>query len=80
MAAQVQFEDAERAGVIVVIDADPQASVTPGGTPETAIIVLPDGTRRVVVGDYRDVKVKLQAAAAQGHESGDAARRNTPMS
>ena len=79
MAAQVQFEDAERAGLVVVFDADPQMSVSPGDAPDTAIIASPDGTRRIVAGDYREVKVKLQAAAAQGHQSGDAPRGNTPM-
>ena len=80
MAAQVQFEDAERAGVVVVFDADPQVSVTPGERADTAIVISTDGTRRVIVGDYREVKVKIQAAAAQGHEGGDAPRANTPMS
>ena len=80
MAAQVQFEDAERAGLVVVFDADPQLAVSPGEAADTAIIGSPDGTRRVVVGDYREVKVKIQAAAAQGHQSGDTPRGNTAMS
>lgn len=80
MAAQVQFEDAERSGLVVVFDADPQLFVSAGTAENTSIITSPDGTRRVVVGDYREVKVKIQAAAAQGHESGESPRANTPMS
>lgn len=80
MSAQIQFEDAERAGIVVVVEADPQTVVSPGEAANTAIVTGPDGSRRVVVGDYREVKVKLQAAAAQGHSSGTATRPNTGMS
>ncbi len=80
MPAQIQFEDAERPGVVVVVDADPQTAVMPGEAPDTAIISSPDGTRRIVVGDYREVKIKIQAAAAQGHEDGESPRPNTSLS
>lgn len=78
--AQIQFEDAEQTGVVIVVGADPQTAVTAGERPNTAVLSLPDGTRRIVVGDYREVKIKLQAAAAQGHESGAATQPNTAMS
>ena len=80
MAAQIQFDDAERPGTRVTVEAHPQAAVTPGPTPGTAIINTPDGVRVCVVGDYREVEARLQAAAARAHESGDAIRKNTPMS
>lgn len=80
MPAQIQFEDAERPGVVIVVDADPQTAVQAGERADTAIISLPDGTRRVVVGDYREVKIKLQAAAAEGHEGGTTPQPNTSMS
>lgn len=80
MATRIPFQDAEHAGVTVSVDAHPQTSVQPGEQPDTAIVTSPDGNRYVVVGDYRDVQLKIQAAAAQGHESGDTPRANTPMS
>ena len=80
MATQVQFEDAERPGVIIVVDADPQTVISPGETADTAVVSSPDGSRNVVVGDYREVKIKLQAAAAQGHEAGTDPQPNTAMS
>ena len=79
MPSQVQFEDAERPGVVIVVEADPQTVVGPG-VGDTAIIWFPDGERRTVIGNYRDVKVKIQAAAAQGHESGASPQPNTAMS
>jgi len=80
MAVEIQFENAEKPGARISVEAHPQAAVTPGPTPDTAIINTPDGRRVCVVGDYRDVEVRLQAAAARAHESGDATRKNTPMS
>jgi len=80
MPAQIQFEDAERRGVVIVIDADPQMAVVPGPGDCNAIISCPDGSRHIVVGDYRDVKIKLQAAAAQGHAAGTTPQPNTGMS
>jgi hypothetical protein len=80
MAAEVVFESAEKAGSSVSVPAHPQAAVSPGPKPNTAIINSPDGQRVCVVGDYRDVEVRLQAAAAQAHEDGSAPRKNTPMS
>lgn len=80
MAMELTFENAESRGEKVTLNAHPQTSVTAGETANTAIINTPDGRRYVVVGDYRDVQLKIQAASAQGHESGEAPRKNTPMS
>jgi hypothetical protein len=80
MAVEIQFENADKPGTRVNVEADPQTAVTPGPTPATAIINTPEGLRVCVVGDYRDVEARLQAAAARAHESGDAIRKNTPMS
>ena len=80
MAVEIQFDLAEKPGTRVAVEAHPQAAVTPGSTPGTAIINTPDGIRVCVVGDYREVEARLQAAAARAHESGDATRKNTPMS
>ena len=80
MAIQLTFQDAENSGKTVSIDAHPQMSIQAGEKPDTAIINAPDGRRFVVLGDYRDVQLKIQAAAAQGHESGEAPRKNTSMS
>ena len=79
MTSQIRFDDAEHAGTQVTIEADPQAAVTPGPEPGTAVVITPDGRRVCVVGDYRDVQVKIQAAAARAHESGEAPRQNTPV-
>jgi len=78
--AQVQFEDAERPGVVIVVEADPQTAVAPGPGDSNAIVSCPNGSRHIVVGDYRVVKVKLQAAAAEGHESGTTPQPNTGVS
>jgi hypothetical protein len=78
MTDQIRFEDAENRGTQVVVEADPQAAVSPGPEAGTAVIITPDGRRVWVVGDYRDVEVRLQAAAARAHESGAAPRKNTP--
>ncbi|HVK19518.1 MAG TPA: hypothetical protein VM533_21465 [Fimbriiglobus sp.] len=67
---RVDFEDADAPGRVVAIDADPQTAVTPGDRPGTAIVISPDGRQVRVVGDYRDVHVKIQAAAAAAHEAG----------
>lgn len=67
---RVEFENADAPGQVVAIDADPQTAVTAGDRPGTAIVTGPDGRRVQVVGDYRDVHVKIQAAAAVAHESG----------
>jgi len=80
MPALLSFEDAERRGTRVYIDAHPQTSIQPGEVPNTSIVNSPDGKRFVVVGDYRDVQLKIQAASAQGHESGEAPRKNTSIS
>lgn len=77
MPAQIQFEDAERPGTVILIDADPQTAVGPGPGENCAVISSPDGTRHLVTGDYREVKIKLQAAAAQAHESGIDPQPNT---
>jgi hypothetical protein len=80
MAVEILFDDAERPGSRVAVEPHPQAAVTPGPAPGTAIINTPDGRRVCVVGDYREVEVRLQAAAARAHEGKDAIRKNTPMS
>jgi hypothetical protein len=80
MDGTIEFENAERPGERVAVVPHPQAAVSPGPTPGTAIINTPDGRRVSVVGDYRDVEVRIQAAAARAHESGDATRKNRPMS
>jgi hypothetical protein len=80
MAVRIQFDDAEKPGTRVIVEAHPQIAVNPGPSPGTAIINTPDGTRVCVIGDYREVEVRLQAAAARGHESGDSTQMNTPMS
>ena len=80
MATLLTFENADARGRSVDIEAHPQTSIQPGDEPGTAVVNSPDGKRFVVVGDYRDVQLKIQAASAQGHESGDAPRKNTSMS
>lgn len=72
--SHVRFEDAERPGTTVEVEADPQAAVTPGDRPGTATITTRDGRTIRVVGDHRDVHVKLQAAAATAHETGEVPR------
>jgi len=79
MADQIRFEDAENPGTQVTVEADPQAAVNPGPRPGTAVVITPAGRRVCVVGDYRDVQVKLQAAAARAHETGETPRQNTPV-
>lgn len=79
MATQVVFESVEKAGFPVSVTAHPQIVVSPGPTPNTATIMSPDGARVCVVGDYRDVEVKLQAAVARDHEDGTAPRKNHPV-
>jgi hypothetical protein len=70
---RVEFESADTPGRVVTVDADPQTAVTPGDRPGTAIITGPVGQPVRVVGDYRDVHVKIQAAAAAAHEAGPTA-------
>ena len=69
---RVEFESAEQNGRPVAVEADPQTAVTPGDQPGTAVVTSPSGQQVRVVGDYRDVHVKIQAAAAAAHESGPA--------
>jgi hypothetical protein len=79
-APEIKFDDPDRPGKSVRVEAHPQAAVTPGPRPDTATITLPDGSQVTVAGDYREVHVKLQAAAASGHESGAAEYKNRPVS
>src|SRR5437764_5802245 len=79
-APQIRFQDPDDPAREVAVEADPQAAVTPGERPGTATITLPDGQQLRVSGDYLDVHVRLQAAAARGHESGAARQPNTPVS
>ena len=76
----ITFYDADNPGRTVAVDPDPQSVVTAGDRPDTAVITAPDGRQVRVVGDYHEVHVRLQAAAAQGHESGTAPRSNTSVS
>jgi hypothetical protein len=69
---RVEFDSADGAGRVAV-EADPQTAVTPGDRPGTAVVTGPSGQQVTVVGDYRDVHVKIQAAAAAAHESGPGA-------
>ena len=80
MAEEILFESAEKEGSIVAVAAHPQTVVSPGPTPNTATIISPEGRTVCVVGDYRDVEVKLQAAAARIHEDGTEPRQNWPVS
>lgn len=78
-APKLRFEDADGSGKTIEVEADPQAAVTPGTRTGTTTITMPDGQQFRIVGDYRDVHNRLQAAAARDHESGDAPQPNTPM-
>ena len=77
---RLTFDDADRPGTTVTLDADAQAAVSPGDAAGTAVITTPDGRRVRVVGDYREVHVRIQAAAARAHESGATEQANTPVS
>ena len=77
---EIPFDDPDKPGQSVRVEAHPQAAVTPGPRPDTAVITLPDGRQVTVAGDYREVHVRLQAAAARGHESGAAEHQNRPVS
>ena len=80
MAAEIVFENAEEAGSTVSVPPHPQIVVSPGPRPNTATIISPKGERVCVVGDYREVEARLQAAVAQAHEDGTAPRKNRPVS
>jgi hypothetical protein len=79
-APHIEFDDADHPGRKVRVEAHPQTTVTPGTNPNTAVVITPSGGRVVVAGDYLDIHAKIQAAAARGHESGDAPRANTGVS
>ena len=79
-APQLEFDDADNPGRKVRVEAHPQTAMTPGTNPNTAVVISPDDRRVVVAGDHLDVHAKIQAAAARGHESGDAPRPNTGVS
>ena len=79
-APQLEFEDADNPGRKVRVEAHPQVTVTPGADTNTATVLTPGGGRFRVVGDHLAVHAKIQAAAARGHESGDAPRPNTGVS
>jgi hypothetical protein len=66
-------------GVKVPVTPDPQSVVTPGDDPGTAVVLAPDGTRTQVSGDPADVHLKIQAAAAHAHQSGQIEVANTPV-
>lgn len=75
---QISFDTPD--GGKVLVTADAQSAVVPGSDGNTATVIAPDGTRIQVAGDYRDVQVRLQAAAAQAHEGGAVEQANTPVS
>ena len=75
---QVQFKDADDPGRTVSVEADPQNAVTPGDRPDTATITTAAGQRVRVAGDYRDVHVEMQAAAASAHERGEGRPADKP--
>jgi urease beta subunit len=79
-APQLQFDDADNPGQRVTVTADTQAVVTPGEKPDTAVVTTPDGRQVRVVGDHREIHVRIQAAAARAHESGANEQSNTPVS
>jgi hypothetical protein len=64
----------------VSVPVDAQTVALPGDSPGIAVVVAPDGTRTRVAGDYREVHLQIQAAAARGHESGTIEDQNTPVS
>lgn len=65
---KVKFQSADDPSQIVSVLADPQTAVTPGDESGTAVVTTPDGGQFRVVGDYKDVHVKIQAAAAMAHQ------------
>jgi hypothetical protein len=79
-APQLRFDDPDRPGQTVEVPADAQNAVGPGDRPDTAVVTTPDGRRVSVAGDYREVHVRIQAAAARAHETGATEQANTPVS
>lgn len=75
----VLFDHPAKPGVKIPVTPDAQAVVTPGDDPGTAVVIAPDGTRSQVVGDPADVHLKIQAAAARAHETGEVEVANTPV-
>jgi hypothetical protein len=62
--APLQFDDAKAPGQVVTVEADTQAVVTPGVKPWTAIVLTKSRRQVGVPGDYRDVHLRIPAAAA----------------
>jgi hypothetical protein len=79
-APSLRFDDPDRPGSSVEVPADAQATVAPGDRAGTAVVTTPDGRRLTVAGDYREVHVRIQAAAARAHEGGEVEQANTPVS
>ena len=79
-APAIRFDDPDRPGLSIDVPADAQAAVAPGDRPGTAVVTTPDGRQLTVAGDYRDVHVRIQAAAARAHEGGAVVQANTPVS
>jgi hypothetical protein len=77
---KIPFDSADNPGRKILVEADPQAAVTPGPRPGTSTITLPDGQQFRVAGDYLNIHLRIQAVAARGHESGCAPRFNTAVS
>lgn len=76
----LDFDDVKNPGMSVSIPANAQISVTPGPSPDTAIVITPDGQRAWVVGTVQEIQIKIQAAAARSHENGDAPMKNASIS
>ena len=74
------FDDPTKPGGFVSVSPDPQTVVRPGEMPDTATVIAPDGTQVLVKGDYLDVHLRIQAAAARTHEGGQVEVPNTPVS
>lgn len=77
--ASLLLDHPTRPGVKVPVTPDAQSVVVPGDTPGTAVVLAPDGTRTPVAGDPADVHLRIQAAAARAHESGQTEVPNTPV-
>jgi hypothetical protein len=80
MPMTIHLESAEEPGTILTVEAHPQTVVMPGEASNTAVLNMPDGKRLVVRGSAKDIQIQIQAAAAQGHESGDSPRKNSSVS
>lgn len=77
--ASVLFDHPQQPGVKVPVTPNAQSVVVAGDVPGTAVVISPDGTRTKVTGDPADVHLRIQAAAARAHETGEVEVPNTPV-